>query len=147
MHMCMSFPDDSYFHYLHEPQLNPEQFQKAREVMLHDLFVLARHGIVYTALADLFHNLEQIEDRADQGQYLPLIDIFRDGRRRGAGRLTGWIESVNYPNARKSGLADPDTDLVDRIVEHLSESALGERLERGPQGLNSMCWPILWLAI
>ncbi len=79
------FSDDSYFHYLHDARLSSEQFQKAREAILHDLFLLARHGIVYTALADLFHNLEQIDDRADQGQYLPLIDLIRRSARMGSG--------------------------------------------------------------
>ncbi len=42
---------------------------------------------------------------------------------------------MEYPNARASGLADPDTDLVDRIVAHLSETPLRERAMQGVKGI------------
>ncbi len=130
------YSDSSYFVYLHDPSLNVGEFEKARQVMLHDVFVLARHGIVYTALADLFHNFDQ--KRSDQGHYLPMVDLFaRQPGRWGAGRLTDMWGAVEYPNARASGLADPtDTDLVDRISAKLSKTIFNGRTFKGLEGVH-----------
>lgn len=130
------FPNDHYFRYLHDPTLKVEEFTWARKAMLHDLFALARHGIVYTALADLFHNLEFRVERGDEGQYLPLVDLFKiQVGRMGAGRLMGIWGAVEYPNARASGLADPDTHLISNLMANLSETPLREREQKGVDGL------------
>lgn len=130
------FCDRSYFCYLHHRSLDKIQFAQAREAMLHDLFLLARHGIVYTALADLFHNLEQMEERDDQGYYLPLVDLFRNLVSEGSGRLSGMWKAIKYLNARASGLADlADTDLIANIIQNLEESPFRLRKLKGLKGI------------
>ncbi|MDP1835813.1 MAG: hypothetical protein Q8K75_07780 [Chlamydiales bacterium] len=113
-----TFPSDSYFRYLHDPDISDEGFEFARKAMFHDLFVLARHRFVYTALADLFHNQEIGANlRIDQGEFLPLPDLFRhQPGRSGTGRLTGIKKATEYVNARRSGLADVgDTDTLSNL--------------------------------
>ncbi len=136
------FSDDSYFRYLHDPSLTPEDYKTARVAMLHDLFVLAQHGIVYTALADLFHftnptNLALQEARPDEGLFLPLPDLFRVTGQ-GTGRLRNIWGSIEYPNARASGLADAaDVDLIDNIITNIAETPFKERSLIGMQGIES----------
>jgi len=55
------FQGDDYFHYLHEKGISEELFQKARFAALHDLFFLAKHHVIFAALADLFHSQEVLK--------------------------------------------------------------------------------------
>ncbi|MDX1901632.1 MAG: hypothetical protein SFW66_06465 [Gammaproteobacteria bacterium] len=96
----------NYFTYLHDPQLSNDQYTTANKMIVHDLFLLLQHGLVFNQLADLYHNLDHVADRDDKGRYLVLASLLRRFDRGGSGRLTGWKESVEYPNVRGTGLAD-----------------------------------------
>ena len=99
-------PSPDYLTYLNDSTLREANFQSASNNALHDLGVLARHGLFHTALIDLFHNLEQ-RGREDRGVYLWMVDLVRPMvTRSGAGRLHGWLQAVSFPNPRASGLAD-----------------------------------------
>lgn len=100
-----------YFTYLHDAKLSDQTFNKANRDAVHDLFTLLKQGVVFPQLGDIFHNLEQVDEREDRGRYMVLVNILRDFDFRGSGRLTGWKEAVSYPNVRASGIAD----LGDRV--------------------------------
>jgi hypothetical protein len=128
-HTLMAYQTEGngYFTYLRDSAIEPEQFKQALLVNMHDLFTLARYGIIHTALIELFHNLST--DREDRGKYLWMVDIFRDiEERSGAGRLHAWTSAVEYPNMRLSGLADfpdfyPLKELAkesNRVSEHMN---------------------------
>jgi len=94
--------DKSYFNYLNNPELSDEEFLKAAKKSMHDLMVLAKHGLFHTSLVDLFHT-------ANDRRYIWMIDpIFKAlvMEEVGAGRLDAWQESVKYPNPRESGNTD-----------------------------------------
>ncbi|RLG89642.1 hypothetical protein DRO34_06920, partial [Candidatus Bathyarchaeota archaeon] len=96
------------FVYLTEPSLTDEEFEEALFNNLHDLFTLARYGIIHTALADLFHNVIQ-RGRVDRGRYLWMVDIINPMRTRaGSGRLHAWLQAIAYPNLRVAGPRDSD---------------------------------------
>ncbi|RLC76393.1 MAG: hypothetical protein DRI61_13370, partial [Chloroflexi bacterium] len=96
------------FIYLTEPSLTDEEFEEALFNNLHDLFTLARYGIIHTALADLFHNVIQ-RGRVDRGRYLWMVDIINPMRTRaGSGRLHAWLQAIAYPNLRVAGPRDSD---------------------------------------
>ncbi|NGX39229.1 MAG: hypothetical protein KR126chlam1_00552 [Chlamydiae bacterium] len=105
MYTCL---DDSYFQYVHDKELSEEEFMDACERAYHDLFVLAKHGLVWTALADLFHTLtENRSNRDDSGVYIPLVGLLRYGSSiSGPGRINGFRKAVEYLNIRRSGIAD-----------------------------------------
>lgn len=105
----------NYFTYLHDPILSDNNFNKANRDAVHDLFVLLQHGVVFSQLADIFHNSERTKVRADKGRYIVLVNLLNNWDL-GSGRITDWQESVRYPNVRASGIAD----LGDRIsIEEL----------------------------
>jgi len=95
-----------YFTYLHDALVSDEVFKKANRDIVHDLFLLLQKGMVFTQLADVFHNNENgHENRRDKGRYIVLINLLSN-KNLGSGRLTGWKKAVQYPNLRVSGLAD-----------------------------------------
>jgi uridine kinase len=106
-----------YFRYLSDAGLTLEEFRRGVLTNIHDLFSLARHGIIHTALIELFHNLIQ-RGRQDRGMYLWMVDIIRPMvTRSGAGRLHAWTDAVKYPNMRLSGIADfPEFYLLEDLV-------------------------------
>ena len=102
----MAYATDSpdYFTYLHEASDN--LVEESQERNMHDLFTLARYGVVHPDIIELFHNVIQ-RGRTDRGRYLWMVDIIRPMRtRQGAGRLHAWERAVAYPNMRISGPAD-----------------------------------------
>jgi hypothetical protein len=107
--MAYKAEGSNYFTYIRESDIEPVLFREALLINIHDLFVLARYGIIHTALIELFHNLIQ-NNRQDSGKYIWMIDIIQNiWGRSGAGRLHAWTSAVEYPNMRLSGLADfPD---------------------------------------
>jgi len=113
-----------YFTYLHDSKLSVEKFNEANRIVVHDLFTLLQHGVIFSQLADIFHNLEHVDDRKDKGRYIVLVNLLRNFSRKGSGRLTDWIGSVQFPNVRESGLAD----LGDRITIN-DLIGLSERVE------------------
>lgn len=116
---CYQFSNDSYFVYLHDERLTDSQFTAARRTMLHDLFALARRGLLYTALADIFHSKELTHIRPEAGRYIVMTEILRYIlSRAGSGRLTNLWGAIEYINARLSGLADlADTELLKKLLE------------------------------
>ncbi|MBI4125080.1 MAG: hypothetical protein HY466_04015 [Deltaproteobacteria bacterium] len=118
-----------YFTYLNDASLSPEAFREGMGKSLHDLFTLARHGIIHTALSDLFHNVAQ-RGRGDRGKYLWMVDVIRAIGRSGSGRVHAWLESVAYPNLRLSGLADlAEAAALEEMVgdeQHPASIHLGE---------------------
>ena len=117
--MAYETTNDSYFKYLRSPDIDPGVFKKALLINMHDLFILAKYGIIHTALIELFHNLV-MRDRHDGGKYLWMVDIIRPMQGRfGAGRLHAWTSTVEYPNMRLSGLADfPDLYLLKNLAKN-----------------------------
>lgn len=119
-----------YFTYLHDPTISSMHFQNINRIIIHDLFTLLQNGVIFSQLADLFHNLEHVGDRQDKGRYLVLVNLLRNFYKKGSGRLTNWMESVAYPNLRASGLADLGdrmcvSDLIgktEKVKEYFSES-------------------------
>ncbi|MDP2912444.1 MAG: hypothetical protein Q8N91_00365, partial [Candidatus Omnitrophota bacterium] len=90
---------EDWFTYLNDARIDERRFQEALYRNIHDLFMLARYGIVHTAIAALFHNLPA------NRRYAWNVDILsRPGL--GAGRLHDWLGAVTYPNMRLSGPAD-----------------------------------------
>jgi hypothetical protein len=95
---------DDYFRYAH--QLDRSSALLAGQRAMHDVFLLARHGVIHPDIIELFHNRIQL-GRVDGGKYIPMIDFVRPmGTRQGAGRLHSWQETVRYPNFGESGLRD-----------------------------------------
>jgi hypothetical protein len=95
-----------YSTYLHDPTLSWKAFCEANRVIVNDLYRLLNENIIYHQLADIFHNSEdKVKKRMDQGRYLVLTNLLRFWPL-GSGRITGWLKAVEYPNLRKSGLAD-----------------------------------------
>lgn len=89
-----------YFDYLHDCTLSNDTFREGRYRLLHDTIVQVKRRI-HPFLADLYHNESQ------QREYLPLRDLYLNSSTTGgAGRLDHWIQSILYPNARASGIAD-----------------------------------------
>lgn len=122
--MAYEVKDDGYFIYLSDSRLSQKRLAEAMATNLHDLFALARHGIVHTQLIELFHNVIQ-HGREDRGRYLWMIDIIRpmEGRT-GAGRLHAWTQAVRYPNMRLSGIADfSDIYHISEIAKEENETA------------------------
>lgn len=113
--ICYAVEDPGYFRYLNDPAeiRTPEAFIAAARTNLHDTYVLARYGIVHTAVIGLFHNLENnrryrwIEDLAE----LMRLNS-RSTQESGAGRLHNPSAATRWPNARLTGIADMG-DLMD----------------------------------
>ncbi len=96
----------NYFTYLHDPLISNKDFGITNQIIVLDLCTLFSNGFVYSQLADIFHNREiSVRYNSDNGRYRVLSDLLQ-GISFGSGRLTGWMESVEYPNVRLSGLAD-----------------------------------------
>jgi hypothetical protein len=102
MTYTINTPD--YFSYLYEAEDN--QIGDSTQKNIHDLFVLAKYGLIHPDIIELFHNIINI-GRLDRGRYFWMIDIIRPASRRsGAGRLHAWEKTVEYPNMRLSGPSD-----------------------------------------
>ncbi|MEW6327870.1 MAG: hypothetical protein AB1487_09825 [Thermodesulfobacteriota bacterium] len=102
--MAYTIGTPDYFTYLHEA--DEARIEEASEKNIHDLFTLARYGLIHPDITDLFHNLIQIR-RPEEGRFLWNVDIIRPmAGRAGAGRLHGGRHAVSYPNMRLSGPAD-----------------------------------------
>lgn len=96
--------DKHYFTYLHNPKLSTKEFFSSAKVALNNLIVLLQQGIVYDRIADLFHNQESgAAERVDAGRYLALVNLMRNMRRSGGGRLNAWEKAVDFPNLRMCG--------------------------------------------
>ncbi|MEW5758507.1 MAG: DUF58 domain-containing protein [Candidatus Omnitrophota bacterium] len=116
--MAYQVDNCDYFTYINDKELNEEQFNRATEKSINDLFVLASHGMIHPALVDIFHTIPKDSDRSmgDQGKYLWMVNIIRS-LNSGTGRLKNWFNSVAYPNLRLSGLADlADITTLDELV-------------------------------
>lgn len=97
----------NYFTYLHDSKLSNKEFKEANRVAIHDLFTLLGRGYVFTQLADIFHNLEKVDERKDRGRYMVLVNLLRRFiNQKGSGRVTNWPQAVRYPNVRAGMLAD-----------------------------------------
>ena len=97
-----------YFSYLHEAD-DDAAFEAASQKNLHDLFVLARYGLIHPDIIELFHDYMHNDHRWDVGKYLCLIDVVKPismDRASGSGMLQGWEGMIRYPNLRLSGPAD-----------------------------------------
>ena len=115
--MVYETEDESYFTYLNNPNINKENFNKALLDNVHDLFILARYGIIDTAIIELFHNEIQ-KGRKDSGKYVWMEGVRPENARIGAGRLNAWPNAVRYPNTRLSGISDlPDIYHIDELAE------------------------------
>ncbi len=99
--------DLDYFTRLNDANLEPKAFREAALINIHDLFTLARHGLIHTVPVALFHNLN-VDRREDHGRYLPMVDIFNpnEGVNVGLGRLHAWPEAVGKTNLGALGLTD-----------------------------------------
>jgi len=105
MAMVYEAPKD-YFKFLNDPSLGDEEFMAASFRGLEDLFRLARHNLIHTALIELFHNVIQ-RGREDRGRFVWMVNTVRPMMSRsGTGRLHAWTSAVKFPNLRGSGLAD-----------------------------------------
>lgn len=106
----------------------PSRFNAAVSRSTHDLFVLARYGIIHTELLGMAHTPDP--SRPDSGQYIPDVDIRKpdpvqvSGRegvyyiKNGPGRLHRWIKgATEYANARASGLADLMWEKISALSE------------------------------
>ncbi len=121
---------NNYFTYLHDISISNDEFHRVNRIVIHDLFTLFKHGVIFSQLADIFHNLEHVTDRADKGRYIVLVNLLRNFYKKGSGRLTNWMQSVAYPNVRATGLADLGDrvsidDLIgetERVKEYYSET-------------------------
>ena len=100
--------DEGYFTYLHDPSLTDVEFEEACRYAIHDLAKLLKEdNLVFHQLADIFHNRTNCTDRTDQGRYLILPALVRRSVfATTSGRVDQWKESVEYPNLRRTGLAD-----------------------------------------
>jgi hypothetical protein len=102
--MAYTINTSAYFSYLYEAEDN--QIEDSIQKNIHDLFILAKYGLIHPDITELFHNIIHI-DRLDRGRYLWMVDIIRPvSRRSGAGRLHAWEKTVEYPNMRLSGPSD-----------------------------------------
>jgi|GEM_PF-2803296 len=102
--MAYATGSPDYFTYLTDVK-DDRMFMEASRKNIHDLFVLARYGLIHPDLIELFHN--HVSSRVDEGKYIwdltsPREPVFNDG----AGRLDTWVQAVRYPNMRLSGPAD-----------------------------------------
>ncbi len=99
--------DVGYFTYLHDPKLTNQEFKQANRVIVHDLFKLLQQGQVFNQLADLFHDSERKSKRPDSGRYIVLAQMLKHTRGNfGTGMLESWLEAIEFPNVRATGLAD-----------------------------------------
>lgn len=100
--------DSGYFIYLHDPSLTKEDFAIGCRRSIHDLAKLLKEdGLVFSQLADIFHNTSSSRQRTDSGRYLvlaPLIRRSNDVKR--SGRVDKWQKAVEFVNLRLTGLAD-----------------------------------------
>jgi hypothetical protein len=81
-----------YFSYLSSAALSIQEFHVASITAINDMLILFKAGMVFTQLADLYHDTDR-----------PYIAVGK----RSAGKLANWQAAVRYPNLRKStGLAD-----------------------------------------
>lgn len=92
-----------YMTYLNDPDLTHEEFWNAYRTIIHDLFVLAKHGIFLPELIELFHS-----DPEHQRMYDWMVDTLHHqwSGRQGAGRVDNVTGATLYPNMRLTGLAD-----------------------------------------
>lgn len=111
-----------YFTYLHDANMEDEEFAAANRVAVNDLYKLLLHGFVFDRLADIFHvnkGNSHANGRPDRGRYQTLVNLVTDCFR-GNGRIDAWQLSVAFVNIRAFGLAD----LGDwRKIEELTESS------------------------
>ena len=104
-------PADYHVH-LHQVDSFGELLQ-ASMVILHDVAILARNGIVSSSPADLFHN--EFEDR----RFIPLKNLMDRYFRTGTGRCSKWKRGVEYENFGPTGIRD-----LKHFQAHLDRSAL-----------------------
>lgn len=104
-----------YFTYLHSPNISDQEFIIALRKIISDLCNLTANGIIYTQLADIFHNSEETEKRSDSGRYIVLTNLLSlmalyTGPMAvgpmGSGRITDWKRAIEYVNLRATGCAD-----------------------------------------
>jgi hypothetical protein len=104
-------PQDTGKHH----QMLAEVFDSGSAAALFDLCTLAGEGWVFTQLIDLYHGSADpsLRDKRpeDGGRYAVLTNLLRSryglsGRLGGMGEVSAIEPAVEYPNWRKSGLAD-----------------------------------------
>lgn len=99
-----------YYRYLDDPSLTDAEFRTGLGNAVHDLFLLARHGIFHTAPSAAFHNAEPgaiYRATGDRGRYVIAPDlVFGFETRSGMGRLDNWPEALRYGNMGVTGLRD-----------------------------------------
>jgi hypothetical protein len=92
--------NSDYFTYLHDSEkLDLKEYDKARKISIVDTNFQFIRGI-FPDMAPIFHNEESSR------LYVPTPNIFHDNFNSGAGRLNKWSFAIEYPNLRKSGIAD-----------------------------------------
>ncbi|MFC1624391.1 PEP/pyruvate-binding domain-containing protein [Candidatus Omnitrophota bacterium] len=121
--MVYRVENPQYFSYIHQAKDN--QIDEAVRKNIHDLFLLARFGLVHPDIIELFHNLIQIA-RQDRGRYLWMADVILTiASRTGAGRLHGWETTVGFPNPRVSGPSDfAEMVTIDELVNLVHDHSM-----------------------
>lgn len=114
----MAPPD--YYRYLDDPALSLDTLTDALSRALHDVFTLARHGVVHTVPIGLFHNQEAgaADQRADGGRYVLFPELaLPNWQFGGMGRLNDWKGALRYGNMGVSGLRDLEELVTLRALE------------------------------
>lgn len=117
-------PQD-YFTYLHEASLTDEEFFNSAATAFDTYIILLNQGIVFSQLADIFHNQETgASARGDGGRYFTLVNLMRESMS-GSGRLNAWKKAVEFLNIRKNmGIVDEgDWNLIEMFTNEASTLA------------------------
>ena len=93
-------------------------FKDSALITAHDIGEYARHGLVHTALIDIFHNLNISARR-----YCWYIDFDDEQEEAGAGRLTAWRSACLFPNIGKDGSIRDFAEF-----RHIEDAAKGSSL-------------------
>ncbi|HEX2548950.1 MAG TPA: hypothetical protein VHM20_03915 [Gammaproteobacteria bacterium] len=96
----------NYFQFLHDKNLSHVEYQKANQIIIHDLLTMLKQGIIFPALAILIHNSRSLpEPRKDFGRFWVLANLLLDNNQ-GTGRLERWMYSIlnNKTLLRASGI-------------------------------------------
>lgn len=100
--LCLAFnPPPGYRLHLHQLETK-ELLINSSLVVLHDMALLARNGIVSNAPSDLFHN--EYEER----RFVSLKDLCSRKTRYGTGRCTKWQHGIRHCNFGLN-IRDPKT--------------------------------------
>lgn len=121
---CYTCTSSDYFIYLHDPLKEPSssKYTMARQRLICDLFTLAKNGLIFSQMADIFHRSEASRvTRDDAGRYMAMNFLVREYVRPwsgpGNGRLHHIEKAVEYVNAGYSGLRDVgDSILLEEFV-------------------------------